>query len=311
MCGHAVRLLPASITTTPPSHSSRPCCLGLVLAGRELRQAGGVHHVRPGLPPLAGGGHGPPGRSCAHVLARLRPPVLLCFSGRHQSSSCVNPWLGSFCERSHPSSAARRRVPGQETANMLWLALVGLTDHLVHNRIKGGARRRLCSVMWAVVTGFGGSHGQAPPTAPRPCHPHTHPPSAPCCVSTPAPRSHFRLPARLASPRSRKVRGVLPALRGVHQQRRPPGLPGAGPQRSAGATCWSGVHVAMPQLCGRMHNSSPAPLAVGWGWVHHSLHSTPGSSPVPHQLCHPQEEREVADGDGVTVLNNQITCRIL
>ena len=24
-----------------------------------------------------------------------------------------------------------------------------------------------------------------------------------------------------------------------------------------------------------------------------------------------QEEREVADGDGVTVLNNQITCRIL
>ena len=26
----------------------------------------------------------------------------------------------------------------QDTANMLWLALVGLTDHLVHNRISGG-----------------------------------------------------------------------------------------------------------------------------------------------------------------------------
>jgi hypothetical protein len=26
----------------------------------------------------------------------------------------------------------------QDSANMLWLALVGLTDHVVHNRISGG-----------------------------------------------------------------------------------------------------------------------------------------------------------------------------
>lgn len=31
---------------------------------------------------------------------------------------------------------------GQENAHMLWLALVGLTDHLVHGRIAGGSRRR-------------------------------------------------------------------------------------------------------------------------------------------------------------------------
>lgn len=34
---------------------------------------------------------------------------------------------------------------GQENAHMLWLALVGLTDHLVHGRISGGwVGRRAC-----------------------------------------------------------------------------------------------------------------------------------------------------------------------
>jgi hypothetical protein len=36
----------------------------------------------------------------------------------------------------------------QDTANMLWLALVGLTDHLVHSRVSGGRGRRHGRQAW-------------------------------------------------------------------------------------------------------------------------------------------------------------------
>lgn len=44
---------------------------------------------------------------------------------------------------------------GQENANMLWLALVGLTDHLVHGRLAGAAGGALASMVGSSLRAWG------------------------------------------------------------------------------------------------------------------------------------------------------------
>lgn len=77
----------------------------------------------------------------AYHLSQVRP------AGR---PSWLPVCAAGFCERLQHALVCRLSLTAsslsiphllprpQETANMLWLALVGLTDHLVHNRIKGG-----------------------------------------------------------------------------------------------------------------------------------------------------------------------------
>ena len=109
---------------------------------------------------------------------------------------------------------------------MLWLALVGLTDHLVHNRIpgEGGAGCSCLRVLRALLPECR-SIAAAPSPLPEPS-------AAPMYLTSPLswpplPLSHFlfyplpSLPPH--TPHSRQVSRVLPALRGVRQQRGAPG----------------------------------------------------------------------------------------
>lgn len=200
--------------------------------------------------------------------ARLCPPVLPP-SARGALADCPPRCCRSLTAAGSPLQGVSYGKPaacllydlayhlGQDSAHMLWLALVGLTDHLVHNRCNGACMRVGCVAgPCSAPAGAGGSCGSAGVAASASSAP------APASLHQPASAPRHLAPAALSRPQP------------TNQPTRP--------------------------AC-----SCPAADKYTQYYLHYEGYvSAAGHLDVA-------DEREAAEGEGVAVRNNQITCRIL